>query len=73
MEEKSVSSSTFIWCPKDVIKTKEGMQQNSVGPRHNIGRCLKKKCALKCEELRIKVAELKTVNRRRRMAPERIV
>jgi len=46
----------YIWCPKDVIKTKDGPKQNSVGCSMHINRCLFNGCM--CSDLLERTEEL---------------
>ena len=56
MSDTTKEPMMWIWCPLDMITTKEGEKQNSIGPNQHINCCLYKGCT--CENLETKVEEL---------------
>lgn len=46
----------YIWCPKEIVKTKEGYIDSSIGPNKDINVCLHQNCT--CTELTNKIIEI---------------
>lgn len=46
----------YIWCKKDVVRTKEGYIDSSIGPNKDINICLHQDCT--CSDLVEKIAEI---------------
>lgn len=49
----------YIWCKKDIVRTKEGYIDSSVGPNKDINICLHQDCS--CSDLTDKIVEVSAI------------